>query len=158
MTKIFDVKDEEDGFMLTDTMIKYEETIEVSASAEFGGNSTQKKHKHRSWHSCAGFITRPEGTPGEGWPIVHEPQQDRAFTSRVTNGSGVQIMIHLWVNFICTDVIPMLWKDECGLGKAFTVVALLTGFSKEIRLYLVPCYACQTILENLVLHATPWET
>ena len=48
MTKIFDVKDEEDGFMLTDTAIKYEEMIEVSASAEFGGNCTRKKHKHRS--------------------------------------------------------------------------------------------------------------
>jgi hypothetical protein len=45
LTKIFDVKDEEDGFMLTDTAIKYEETIEASTSAEFGGNCTQKKHK-----------------------------------------------------------------------------------------------------------------
>jgi hypothetical protein len=38
LTKIFDVKNEEDGFMLMDT------AIEVIAGAEFGGNSNRKKH------------------------------------------------------------------------------------------------------------------
>ena len=40
LTKIFDVKDEEDGFMLMDTAIEYEVTMEANASAEFGGNCT----------------------------------------------------------------------------------------------------------------------
>ena len=48
LTKISDVKDEEDGFMLMDTAIEYEVMMEANASAEFGGNCTQKKHKHRS--------------------------------------------------------------------------------------------------------------
>jgi hypothetical protein len=29
-------------------VINYEQTMEVSASAEFGGDCTRKKHKHRS--------------------------------------------------------------------------------------------------------------
>jgi hypothetical protein len=40
--------DEEDGLMLMDTVINYEETMEASASAEFGGNCARKKHEHRS--------------------------------------------------------------------------------------------------------------
>jgi hypothetical protein len=40
--------DEEDGLMLMDTVINYEETMEASATAEFGGNCARKKHEHRS--------------------------------------------------------------------------------------------------------------
>jgi hypothetical protein len=46
--------DEEDGRMLTDTVINYEETMEASASAEFGGNCARKKHKHWSWLAHSG--------------------------------------------------------------------------------------------------------
>jgi hypothetical protein len=57
--------DEEDRLMLTDTVIDYEETMEASASAEFGGNCARKKHEHRSWLAHSGSDDASSGSETE---------------------------------------------------------------------------------------------
>ena len=202
LTKIFDVKDEEDGFMLTDTAIKNEEMMEVNAGAEFGGDCTRKKHKHRSWLARSGSneleAEDTQAIQGDvlieiAWdsldPRGRPSTVDRLYKGKLklserrtageqqlnrTRSSNcgceeARLQVVTPRSFLTTQSdnktkhllsesrmvrVSKSWyifgwifarlsslcfeKTKVDWGKAFTVVALMTGFSKKIGFYLIP--------------------
>jgi hypothetical protein len=63
-----------------DTAIEYEVMMEANASAEFGGNCTRKKHKHRSWLAHSGSDNEVlHGQWSKGvWSLGLEAEDTRA--------------------------------------------------------------------------------